>query len=206
MRCSVASDATEPALLEHPNRRGVADGNIRVERPRLVDACHELCERGARDATTPERATEPIADESLASLGPAHDVAGDRAALLDGLLLHGAGPEHVRDPVHQEGIAIARWEARHRVRCRLALVLEEHVEILFDDVAKLHVEVGRRATTPRHLPVPVSLVTDAIILQGSSRGAQPPSSRGVDGIRTHVWLICNQLPNHLATTPLLFER
>ena len=123
----VAAVRLEAALLEHAARRAVVRRDRRVQRP-LVELAEERGERGARDAVPPVLAADPVADLADAVLLPAHQVAGDLAVADDraheGFLV-AADPL----PLLVEGRALARGDAGHRARLRVALVLEEDRQV-----------------------------------------------------------------------------
>jgi hypothetical protein len=140
----------EAALLEDADRANVARRDPRVERARrhLVG---KLAKRARREPLAPELLADPVADETPPLLLPAPYVASHLAFVDDRLLRHRVIGEEPA-PVGVERLAIAGRENRHPVRLRLALILEERVEVALDHVPQNIVHsadasaIGQRAS------------------------------------------------------------
>src|SRR5207244_4209598 len=71
-----ASDGGEPALLQDPERGEVVLRHVRGERT-LIHDVDELPQGFRRDPAAPELPPQPVADETVAVVDPAEDVARD---------------------------------------------------------------------------------------------------------------------------------
>jgi len=130
----------ELAFLQNPDGADVVPGHEGMEWP-LFDFGDEGGDGSRRNASAPELAPDPVADQPPILGDPASDVpshlpvADDRADDVRGLAAE-------LGPMFHEGLMIPRGKRGHPHGFRVALVLEEDRKVGVDDIAQNHLHTS----------------------------------------------------------------